>query len=531
MPLTLEELEEIQADAMADDIEIDFDKMSLWSREKATAYFEGGGVEEEIQVSFTPLPKLTPQKFINKGEWMKNQSKNAKGDTYNIEFPHTFSQLSSYGPSWFTKAFHLTGVLSKDNAVEELVEVKRCQGGGAAEKAFVTVRYKTDEPGLHTRLFAKFPHEADPNHKHFISCVIKHDQPEVRWAQRLAHKGPISAPKTYFAEYSSISTNYVLITERIEFADEERHPIGKAGKDVLKPMEIERVYDKFMDHLIGSDPLEYYTTLANALGKLVGWYKSNHDVGTELNSYFPFSPPPTPAPAVNPMASQLVEMVTKTCRVMFDDDVAAPAYQAQLQREIKELAPHLPTIHNYLFSGDDYISYAHPNANIDNAFWWRDEEGKLHCGLIDFGGYGCSNVATHLSSALMSAEPRLHVEHTETMLKAFIDGSLSMGGPKYDLEELKLRLILVQAMQVVAGAPGALLQVFQVYKKEEWLTIKEKTDPRITGRDMRAFLGRAFATGPIATPMAIWKRMGSFEKVKAFVTTDKAKKAVMVVKQ
>ena len=131
----------------------------------------------------------------------------------------------------------------------------------------------------------------------------------------------------------------------------------------------------------------------------------------------------------------------------------------------------------------------------------------------------------------MSAEPRLHVEHTETMLKAFIDGSLSMGGPKYDLEELKLRLILVQAMQVVAGAPGALLQVFQVYKKEEWLTIKEKTDPRITGRDMRAFLGRAFATGPIATPMAIWKRMGSFEKVKAFVTTDKAKKAVMVVKQ
>ena len=76
-----------------------------------------------------------------------------------------------------------------------------------------------------------------------------------------------------------------------------------------------------------------------------------------------------------------------------------------------------------------------------------------------------------------------------------------------------------------------LLQVFQVYKKEEWLTIKEKTDPRITGRDMRAFLGRAFATGPIATPMTIWKRMGSFEKVKAFVTTDKAKKAVMVVKQ
>jgi hypothetical protein len=37
MPLTLEELQGIQADAMADDLEIDFDKMSLWTAEQATA--------------------------------------------------------------------------------------------------------------------------------------------------------------------------------------------------------------------------------------------------------------------------------------------------------------------------------------------------------------------------------------------------------------------------------------------------------------------------------------------------------------
>ena len=37
MPLTLEELQGIQADAMADDLEIDFEKMSLWTTEQATA--------------------------------------------------------------------------------------------------------------------------------------------------------------------------------------------------------------------------------------------------------------------------------------------------------------------------------------------------------------------------------------------------------------------------------------------------------------------------------------------------------------
>ena len=56
MPLTLAELEEIQADAMADDIDIDFATMSLWTREKAIKFFEGGGVEEK---TFTSLPKLS----------------------------------------------------------------------------------------------------------------------------------------------------------------------------------------------------------------------------------------------------------------------------------------------------------------------------------------------------------------------------------------------------------------------------------------------------------------------------------------
>ena len=46
MPLTQTELEDIQADAMADDVAIDFEKMSLWSKAQAVAYFESGGADE-----------------------------------------------------------------------------------------------------------------------------------------------------------------------------------------------------------------------------------------------------------------------------------------------------------------------------------------------------------------------------------------------------------------------------------------------------------------------------------------------------
>lgn len=72
MPLTLEQLQGIQADAMADDIEIDFAKMSLWSEAEATAYFESGGEDEPGKgpppppagpPAAAPLPKPSAEEF------------------------------------------------------------------------------------------------------------------------------------------------------------------------------------------------------------------------------------------------------------------------------------------------------------------------------------------------------------------------------------------------------------------------------------------------------------------------------------
>ena len=50
MPLTKDQLQEIQAAALADDVAIDMEKMSLWTQEEATAFFESGG-------TVAPAPK------------------------------------------------------------------------------------------------------------------------------------------------------------------------------------------------------------------------------------------------------------------------------------------------------------------------------------------------------------------------------------------------------------------------------------------------------------------------------------------
>ena len=65
MPLTLQELEDIQADAMADDIPIDFTKMSLWTHEEAVTFFETG---EE------PPPPWEPEPFLM--GWLEKEGLN-----------------------------------------------------------------------------------------------------------------------------------------------------------------------------------------------------------------------------------------------------------------------------------------------------------------------------------------------------------------------------------------------------------------------------------------------------------------------
>ena len=52
MPLTLAELQDIRDEFLADDVEIDFERMSLWTRERATSFFENGGEEQEATAAW-----------------------------------------------------------------------------------------------------------------------------------------------------------------------------------------------------------------------------------------------------------------------------------------------------------------------------------------------------------------------------------------------------------------------------------------------------------------------------------------------
>ena len=64
MPLTLEELEDIQADCLADDVEIDFEKMSLWDETTVREYFENGGQLPAVE-AMPPASETVPGSAVD----------------------------------------------------------------------------------------------------------------------------------------------------------------------------------------------------------------------------------------------------------------------------------------------------------------------------------------------------------------------------------------------------------------------------------------------------------------------------------
>jgi len=51
--------------------------------------------------------------------------------------------------------------------------------------------------------------------------------------------------------------------------------------------------------------------------------------------------------------------------------------------EAYEMSRYIQEISFYQFLIPEYRCLAHPNAQIDNAMFWKNEHGALECGLLD----------------------------------------------------------------------------------------------------------------------------------------------------
>lgn len=361
-----------------------------------------------------------------------------RGDATGLSFPAHGEALRAGGQAFLTEAFHAFGSLCPDNRIVRISRLEPCPGGSTGQKFFLCVEFERPDADLHTDLFVKFSRDfsdkaRDDRGKHEMET-------EVRFAAVSRLPGfPITVPIAYFADYHHASRTGVVITQRIAF--------GAGG--------IEPHRQKCLDHEL-TEPLAYYRVILKSLARVAAAHKSGR-LSSDIDTRFPFDPDAAAARDPIPFdASKLRQFVARyadfaaSCPQLLPANIASPSFIAKLDRESVRFLEHESAIKRLLQANPDFIALIHWNANIDNAWFWRDAAGALQCGLMDWGHVNRMNVAFALWGCLCAAPLEIWDRHLDELLSLFAHEFEDHGGPHLDVSELELHMKLYAAMMGVS---------------------------------------------------------------------------------
>ena len=362
-----------------------------------------------------------PQRVVNKLDYAafaQVHEQVTTGDHYGLEFPVDLEGLRKAGPEYLTAAFRAAGVLAPGNRVTAIVSLENLNVRGASENGLLEVAYARDEPGLQTKLFVKFP----PSDVHHKFGLLRLGNGEIEFARLSGErKLPVTVPRYYYGDYSAQTGNFILITERV--------PFGQGS--------IEQAWRKGYDHEV-PDIAEHYEVLARNLARLVGAHKRG-DLGYDLETRFPFGAAAPDFDAIAdpaPKLDRLIDFIGRIAPQLFAPEVTRPEFLEKWREDVLFGLAHKDEVLAYLLADVDYTGLCHINLNVDNAWFWRDEAGQLHAGLLDWGGAGQASLAQALSGMLMMPTPERHIEQVSRVIDIFIEECAKQGCPPLERAEL-----------------------------------------------------------------------------------------------
>jgi len=384
------------------------------------------------------------------------------GDQFGLAFPADPVALRSSAPRFLTDAFRASGVLANDNAVTSITRFREVAGGSTGRKVELSVEYDKEAPDLHTDLFVKFSRDFDNPMRDRGKTQM---ESEVRFARLSRAPGfPIAVPSVQFGDYHRQTGTGILITERIQF--------GANG--------IERQYHKCVDYEM-PEPLEHYRALLTGLARLAGTHRSGR-LPADLTAHFPLDVQAATVGEQAPLSpdklerrlTQLGEFV-ETYPGLVPTNVRSPEFLARLRHEAPRLAHHEHTVAHQLAADSDYVALCHWNANIDNAWFWRDADGALRCGLMDWGCVSQMNLGMALWGAMSGAETDMWNDYLDELLHLFATEFQRYGGPELDPNRLRRHTLLYAGVMGLAW----LLDVPALTRKRFAAPPSSRKDPRI----------------------------------------------------
>jgi len=457
-------------------------------------------------------------------EMKDRAAKNLPGDYWGMVFPHTMEQIMSkeWGCKWLTKAFIKSGVMTADNEVIEhsMKEVTKDVSGGAGTKFLLTVKYKKDQPYLHTDLFVKLPHEPKGSDRYYVSVMWGHDRPESVFNIWQNAWVPIRTPKVYFCDICRESTNFILITEQVKF--------GPWDKKEWGPGDIEPAYNKLRDYeMPDGGPMYYFAVLKN-LGKMAGYHKTGR-LHPQTNEMFPMPDPiwqmPKGIPGQDAMTKKqsagkwdvMVRFMSEQANKAFPKEITDKKWLEEVKAQSEVMTDFQTEMHCF-FSGcgepspNDYIVLTHNNGQVDNCIYYHKEDGSLDAGMLDWGVLACGPFINAISGGCVSgAQVDIYIEYKERFIRAACDSYAENGGPFLDIDRLMVAFDLTTG-QWVSGLATNVMAVTKDCKVKEWETITDIwNDKRVTGKWNSKVWTSQFHNG-----LMLYKKMDVWSKVQAW---------------
>jgi len=359
------------------------------------------------------------------------------GDATGLRLPAHAGALRDGGAEFLTVAFRASGALGADNRVTRITQFEECPGGSTGCKLLLAVDYARPADGLHRELFVKFSRDFDDPIRDRGRTQM---ELEIRFAQLSRVSGfPIAVPVCYCADYHAASGTGVLITQRIGY--------GREG--------IERHYDKCRDDEL-PEPLAHYQALLTAVARLAGSHKAGR-LPAGVSEQFPFDASRLTVGERAPYtAQQLQNRVARYAEfalahpALLPANIRAPAFIERLMAQVARFPEQEAAIRDDLGSRLEFVALCHWNANIDNAWFWRNAGGALECGLMDWGCVSQMNVAMAIWGAMSAADTALWDRHLDELLALFVTEFRRSGGPALELAILKRQLMLYVALMGLA---------------------------------------------------------------------------------
>jgi len=372
----------------------------------------------------------------------------ARGDIFGLDFPAHPEALESGGPEFLTRAFRTSGALGEDNSVTHITGLDEWMLGGTGVKALLSVAYERAEPGLPCDLFVKFSRNFQDKVRDGGS---HHMPPEVRLANLSRDPNfPVAVPKCFYADIQQDTLTGIIITTRIPY-----------GQGTIEPH-----HPKCMDQIL-PNPLAHYNALVSNLARLSGTHKSGR-LGEVAERYFPLDLDTSIARRPRFETPLLVKRINRLAEFILQYPHLVPAHIAD--RAFLEgfctdallVAKQQEDIWRFLYSRPDMIALCHMNANIDNAWFWRQPDGALRSGLIDWGSVGQMSVASSIWGCIGAAEPETHERHLDELLDLFVAEYACAGGPILDRRELAQHVelhVMMSALHMTTAPPAILREV------------------------------------------------------------------------